>query len=313
MVRGEKNLELCGLLHHSTFPGVQATQPPIEVPAGDEESVFITFQEQPDEQERPQQELEDENNGGEVTDSTFTSPSPTPSSPTPSSGIFSSSDTPFSDTPYSTSEPSEGTTHHPIRHQRSKLRHQRDVTVPSKRPMFGQKSDIAHFEGVIEHGGNAANYTEDIDEEGDSSLSSFETDLLTCFSGKTLFQRSYAAGGKACETKSSSWTGSLRLKQNVRAQGHFYYVFYSDNDLEINSINARFHLNATKYDFTGADVYFKNVTDCAFDIGFMGGDGTVYVEANSDVLLVSTCQPRLAVYLMFPVCALLFVLIFGLL
>ncbi|KAF4519020.1 hypothetical protein B566_EDAN009783 [Ephemera danica] len=284
VVKGEKNLEICGLLKHTSTP--KLPQAPAEF---DEESVLITFQENLDEKPAPaapEDEEERENHGGEVTDPPEVN-DPEVTEPT------------------EVTEPS-----HPVRHMRSKLRPKRDATTFA--PKFMTKPDIAHFEGGIVHGGNTVNFTEH-PEDIDSSISSFESELLDCFSGKTLFQKGFAAGGKTCETTNSNWTGSLRLKQTVRAQGHFYYVFYSDNDLETNTINARFHINATTYNFTLAAQQCLNVTRCSFDLGFFGGDGTVYVEADSDVLLVSTCEPRLAVYLLFPVCALLFVLIFGLL
>lgn len=296
VVRGEKNLELCGLLHHSTATSTPPTAKPIEVPEGDEESVLVTFEQ---EEKKPDviEEEELENKGEEVTDST---PPPITSPPS------TSTDEPEE-------EEEEEVTHHPIRHERSRLRYQRDIiTHAPKRANLLPKGDTNDFEGAIEHGGNTANYTDDIDDAGDSSLSSFEASLLTCFSGKTLFQRGFAANGKLCENP-SNWNESLRLSHKIRSQGHFYYVFYSDNDLDVNSINVRFHINATKFNFTDASNKCDNVTECAFTLKFLGGDGTVYVEANSDVLLVSTCQPRLMVYLLFPVLALLFVLIFGLL
>jgi len=114
-----------------------------------------------------------------------------------------------------------------------------------------------------------------------------------------------------CEDN-DAWTGSMHLSQTIKTEGHFYYIFYSDNDLDINHIKARFHINSTRFDFSSNTHSCKNATECQFKRGFFGGDGIVYVEADSDVELISICEPRIAVYLMFPACALVFVLICGL-
>jgi hypothetical protein len=292
VVKGEKNLEICGLLKHTSSP----KHPHVEEP--DDETMLITFQETLDEKPKPSVDAQEEENvGGEVTDP----PEEDNSMLTETNDTLSVNISAL---------PTLETNRHPVRHLRSKLRHKRDVTTFT--PRFMGRQDTAHFEGGIEHGGNTANFTEH-PEDADSSISSFESELLNCFSGKTLFQRGFAAGGKACETSMANWTGSLRVQHTIPSKGHFYYIFYSDNDLETNTINARFEINATTYNFTLAAHKCLNATKCSFDLRFFGGDGTVYVEADSDVLLISTCEPRLAMYLLFPVCALIFVLIFGLL
>ncbi|XP_059477434.1 uncharacterized protein LOC132197858 isoform X2 [Neocloeon triangulifer] len=281
VVRGEKNLELCGLLQPPL--SLEATTPSI---VNNDE---ITFEEHLEET-GPVDPDEAENTGAEILDNF--------------------------DLDAAQNETEE---HHKHRHERSRLRAKlakikretpADEEATTKRTKFNHLSDAAHFEGAIEHGGNADwNITEP--EGGGSSVSSFEAGLMTCFKGKTLFQRGFESSGKMCEE--ADWTGSMHLSQTIRTQGHFYYVFYSDNDLDINHIKARFFINATRLDFSSAPYRCQNATECTFTRDFLGGDGVVYIEAESDLELVSTCEPRIAVYLMFPVCAIVFVLIFGLL
>jgi hypothetical protein len=127
-----------------------------------------------------------------------------------------------------------------------------------------------------------------------------------------LFQRGFEAGGKSCEAE-ETWTGSMHLSQTIKSEGYFYYVFFSDNDLDKNQIKARFQINSTRYDFATASHACRNTTECTFKKNFFGGEGRVFVEADSDVELVSVCEPRIMVYLLFPVSALVFVLMFGLL
>jgi hypothetical protein len=100
----------------------------------------------------------------------------------------------------------------------------------------------------------------------------------------------------------ANWTGSLRVQHTIPSKGHFYYIFYSDNDLETNTINARFEVNATTYNFTLAAHKCLNTTKCSFDLRFFGGDGTVYVEADSDVLLISTCEKVSYVFIVSCLC-----------
>ncbi|XP_065344850.1 uncharacterized protein LOC135942591 isoform X1 [Cloeon dipterum] len=273
VVRGEKNLELCGLLQPPA--SAEVAKPPL-VDNGE-----ITFEEHHEEAAARDQD-EEENTAAEVTDDPLEENSTAPE--------------------------------HRHRHERSRMNKvKRDSPLEqptTMRTKFKHMSEVAHFEGAIEHGGNT-NWNVTEPEDGGSSVSSFESGLLTCFQGKTLFQRGFEASGKLCDE--DVWTGSMVLSQTVRTQGHYYYVFYSDNDLDINHIKALFQINATKPDFSLASHSCYNSTECKFSRSFFGGDGTVFLEAESELEVESTCEPRIAVYLMFPVCAMVFVLIFGLL
>jgi len=130
---------------------IEATNPPIA--AGDDETPQITFQEHP--AKAPVDPEEAENVAAEVTD----------------------------DYVQETSEMSE----HKHRHERSRLRRRmvkRDAEGINL-TQFDHLSNVAHFEGAIEHGGNAGlNFSEN---DGGSSVSSFESGLLTCFQVKLKF------------------------------------------------------------------------------------------------------------------------------
>lgn len=152
VVRGEKNLELCGLLQ----PPVSAEATTPTLVERDEETPFITFEELPA-RPKPDDPDEAENVGVEVTDVP----------------IYDDEDY-AEEAPTSTPPPQ-----HRRRHARSRLRTKLTKRDTANRTQFDHLSNVAHFEGAIEHGGNAnMNFTEP---DGGSSVSSFEAGLLTCF------------------------------------------------------------------------------------------------------------------------------------
>lgn len=141
----------------------EATTPTLV--ANDEETPMVTFEEMP-QRPKPDDPDEAENVGAEVTD-----------------GPFYDDEDYAEEAPTSTPEPS--TPENRRRHARSRLRAKLTKRDVANRTQFDHLSNVAHFEGAIEHGGNAnMNFTE---QDGGSSVSSFEAGLLTCFQVRYFF------------------------------------------------------------------------------------------------------------------------------
>jgi hypothetical protein len=105
----------------------------------------------------------------------------------------------------------------------------------------------------------------------------------------------------------------------VATDGYYYYIFYSDNDYVRNDIHAIFDIYKPTYWYAnsskGNDCI--NQTECTFPVAFWS-DETVIVEVptrdgieheEDDItFLVSTCHPRMAVYMIFPISVLFLIL-----
>lgn len=176
----------------------------------------------------------------------------------------------------------------------------------------GQKLD-----GGINHGGNALNYT--YIESDESSVSSFETNLLTCYDGQILLAQGFTPSVQCTDVHYLEKTGHLEAVHDVLSDGYYYYIFYSDNDYISNDIHAIFDIYKPTYRYTNTSKTKEciNSTECLFPIKFWS-DETVIVEVptrdgieheEDDITyLISTCQPRMSVYIIFPVSVLFLIL-----
>lgn len=228
-------------------------------------------------------------------------------------------------------EPSESTTksaNHSKRHAHRKfiamqqqlyklqqsLKSNEEIDLRISRPKrdTGQKLD-----GGIEHGGNALNYT--YVESDESSVSSFETNLLTCYDGQILLTQGFTPSAQCNDVHYLERTGHLEAVHDVVSDGYYYYIFYSDNDYISNDIHAIFDIYKPTYRYTNTSKTKEciNSTECVFPIKFWS-DETVIVEVptrdgieheEDDITyLISTCQPRMSVYIIFPVSVLFLIL-----
>lgn len=176
----------------------------------------------------------------------------------------------------------------------------------------GQKLD-----GGIEHGGNALNYS--YVESDESSVSSFETNLLTCYDGQILLTQGFTPSSQCTDVHYLEKTGHLEAVHDVLSDGYYYYIFYSDNDFISNDIHAIFDIYKPTYRYTNTSKTKEclNSTECVFPIKFWSDD-TVIVEVptrdgieheEDDITyLISTCQPRMSVYIVFPISVLFLIL-----
>lgn len=181
------------------------------------------------------------------------------------------------------------------------------------------KRDGQMLDGGIEHGGNAGNYTVESDE---SSVSSFEMNLFTCYDGQIVLTQEFNAISNCVNVSYLEKTEKTRHLEAVHAVGtdsYYYYIFYSDNDYISNDIHAIFDIYKPTYRYTNSSKKKEclNTTKCEFPIQFASKE-TVIVEVptrdgieheDDDITyLVSTCQPRMSVYIIFPVAVIFLIL-----
>ena len=171
------------------------------------------------------------------------------------------------------------------------------------------------LDGGIEHGGNAGNMS--VGHKTDSSYSSFENSLLTCYDGQILLAQSFLPSPTCTSVHALEKHGTMETVHEVTADGYYYYIFYSDNDYVQNDIHAVFNIHKPTYQYAKHSRACYNNTECTFPLAFWS-DEIVIVEVpthngidpeEDDVMfLVSSCHPRMSVYVIFPVAVLFFVL-----
>ncbi|KAJ8958920.1 hypothetical protein NQ318_019689 [Aromia moschata] len=203
--------------------------------------------------------------------------------------------------------------HAKTRERREKLR--RELYEEEER----SKRSIASLDTHIKHGGNAFNVSPVILLDESNSVSSFETDLLTCYDGRILLTRGFQPSDSCSSVDYLEQINHMTTEHTVATDGYYYYIFYSDNDFVFNEIHAVFDIYKPTYRFANSSsgVECVNQTECKFDIQFFS-EQTVIVEvptrdgieheADDITLLTSTCNPRMGVYMIFPILVLLLIL-----
>lgn len=180
------------------------------------------------------------------------------------------------------------------KHKKHSKRHRRDI---------GQILD-----GKISHGGNAINYTD----HDESSTSSFETSLLTCYNGQILLTQDFLPSESCTDVHYLEKSAHLEAVHEVASDGYYYYIFYSDNDIVSNDIHAVFDIYKPTYQYTNMTKSKGciNKTECNFPISFWSNELVIVeiptkdgIEHEDDDIsyLVSTCHPRMSVYMIFPI------------
>lgn len=205
-----------------------------------------------------------------------------------------------------------------------KIRHKRHHKLArhKKLDQLDRKRRDLLIDKKINHGGNSnRNMTLTPDSE---SISSFETSLLTCFTGREILLKpqKFPPSTNCTSIEFLDRHGvvnNMVTKHEVKSNGYYYYIFYSDNDDVQNDIHAIFDIKKPTYIY--ADIPESNSclnnTLCSFPIKFLS-DANVVVEvptrdgieseADDVTLLTSTCQPRVAIYVIFPIAVLFLIL-----
>lgn len=181
-----------------------------------------------------------------------------------------------------------------------------------------RKRETGHkLDGAIGHGGNALNHTEVPSLE--SSISSFENNLLTCYDGQILVTQAFPPSHLCTDVTYVDDGVRMRMTHEVNSDGYYYYIFYSDNDLVSNDIHAIFDIYKPTFQYTNASETKQcvNKTLCTFNVSFFSGE-TVIVEVPTrdgiehepdDITqLVSICKPRVVIYMIFPITILFLIL-----
>ncbi|VEN64517.1 unnamed protein product [Callosobruchus maculatus] len=109
------------------------------------------------------------------------------------------------------------------------------------------KRSISPLDAHIKHGGNALNFS--LIALQSDSVSSFESDLLTCYDGKILLTRGFLPSQSCSSVDYLEKSNHMVTEHMVASNGYYYYIFYSDNDLVKNDIHAVFDIYKPTYRF----------------------------------------------------------------
>ncbi|XP_012246151.1 uncharacterized protein LOC105681374 isoform X1 [Bombus impatiens] len=170
------------------------------------------------------------------------------------------------------------------------------------------------FDQGIQHGGNAGNVT---DTNEDSSVSSFENELFKCYGGSILMAQEFAPSEKCTDVTYLLNGKHMQAVHNVIEDGYYYYIFYSDNDIVSNDIYALFDIYKPIFHYENITNSCINQTKCFFPINMLSSDRVIVeiptkdgleYEIDDVNLLLSSCHPRIEVYIFFPVAVLFFIL-----
>ncbi|XP_055541366.1 uncharacterized protein LOC129727506 isoform X2 [Wyeomyia smithii] len=171
------------------------------------------------------------------------------------------------------------------------------------------------YDRRINHGGNAFNFSNNTSD----SVSSFENSLLTCYDGDILLAQSFPPSHLCKDVQYLENGVHMVTKHEIASDGYYYYIFYSDNDYVQNDIHAVFDIYKPTFQYSNISESkgCVNSTNCSFPISFWTDERVIVevptrdgIEHEEDdiTFLISTCQPRMAIYVIFPISVLFLVL-----
>lgn len=184
----------------------------------------------------------------------------------------------------------------------------------SQRTTRRTKRDLL-LETKVNHGGTALNFT-----DGNSnSVSSFENNLLACYDGQILLAQTFPPSTLCRNVKYLESGSHMVTTHDITSDGYYYYIFYSDNDNVKNDINALFDIQKPTFLYANISDTSKcyNSTSCSFPIEFLTDEVVIVevptrdgIEHEGDdfTVLISTCHPRMGVYVIFPIAVLFLIL-----
>lgn len=92
----------------------------------------------------------------------------------------------------------------------------------------------------------------------------------------------------------------------VDSSDYYYFIFTSDNSIELNHLGFRLDLQRSTYDTAAAVEACTNATECIFPLAFTGGQAVVVEVPAAESLtdlhsfeVTTACQPRVPVYMVF--------------
>ncbi|XP_062545296.1 uncharacterized protein LOC134211920 isoform X2 [Armigeres subalbatus] len=171
------------------------------------------------------------------------------------------------------------------------------------------------YDRKINHGGNAMNFSNN----NSDSESSFENSLLECYDGEILVAQGFPPSHLCKDVQYLESGIHMVTKHEVASDGYYYYIFYSDNDYVQNDIHAVFDIYKPTFQYSNISESkgCVNSTNCSFPISFWSDERVIVevptrdgIEHEEDdiTFLISTCQPRMAIYIIFPISVLFLVL-----
>ncbi|XP_065218290.1 uncharacterized protein LOC135844027 isoform X2 [Planococcus citri] len=188
------------------------------------------------------------------------------------------------------------------------------TSPPTRRSRSINDQNVNHLEGFL-HGKTN-------NDSSDSSVSSFENDLISCHEGRILLNNNFTyshhcTGLEFLENRTHIHT---KIQHEVHADGYYFYIFYSDNDIVKNSIHTIFDIAKPTYEYSDYIRGCLNKTECTFPISFLSREKVVVEipmmngiehEGEEVEMLISSCQPRTLIYAIFPIAVLIVILTFS--
>lgn len=198
-------------------------------------------------------------------------------------------------------------------------RRKRDITISSVMlDMLNnddEEGNIAieegfEMDGIADHHGeiNETTLNDRSSSEFWSSFSSSEEALLNC-EGLVLnlpLTPHERCNAHQTEEGFDEASSTNKVTYKIPSNGYYFFVFNSENEVQVNYIRLRFELNKTVYDVSSRTSFCENQTNsCALDLKFFSNEKTVMEVPitsnqsrwNEEFVVVSECQPRTVIYM----------------
>lgn len=107
-------------------------------------------------------------------------------------------------------------------------------------------------------------------------------------------------------------------KFDVNSTDYYYFIFTSDNSIELNFMGFKLEMERATYDVSAPLQACRNSTECVFPLAFTQSEAVVVeVPAAEDLIelhsfeVTTACQPRVPVYMVFILLVPFIILIFA--
>ncbi|XP_076289954.1 uncharacterized protein LOC143213724 [Lasioglossum baleicum] len=185
------------------------------------------------------------------------------------------------------------------------------------------EEDMLHPDGIAEDRGtvNETMLNDRSNSEFWSSFSSSEERLLDC---KGLILNLPLTPHRHCtpkyEKKHSEASFANTVTYRVPMNGYYFFVFNSENEIQPNYLRVNFDLLKTVYNISNPVHECKNSTkECSLPLKLFSNERTVLElpwsgndsQWNHEYVVVSTCEPRTAIYLICIMLVPLLILVFA--
>ncbi|XP_076637845.1 uncharacterized protein LOC143349998 [Colletes latitarsis] len=185
------------------------------------------------------------------------------------------------------------------------------------------EEDMLNPDGIAEDRGtvNETTLNDRSNSEFWSSFSSSEERLLNC---KGLILNLPLTPHRSCtprhEKEHDTASFANKVTYRVPTNGYYFFVFSSENEIQPNFLRVRFELLKTVYNISNPVHSCKNsTTECSLPFKIFSNERTVLElplsgndsQWNEEYVVVSTCEPRTAIYVICIMLVPLFILAFA--